>query len=199
MDRKQAILKAASHLFAERGFASTSTSAIAKKAGVAEGLIFHYFKTKQGIIINILKEMLEQYIAEFEQTAQQELIGLQAIKKLISFHFQFGENNHEALLIVIRDFPHDLMAPGSPTRVILEDRSSHIINILKECIERGINDRSIRDLPAAKTAFIIHGLLHGISRLKMLGNMVLPDLSKEVVKFCHRSLDGFLATNNKPE
>ena len=43
INRKQAILEAAVDLFAENGFSATPTSAIAKRANVAEGLIFHYF------------------------------------------------------------------------------------------------------------------------------------------------------------
>ena len=36
-------------MFGEKGYASTSTSEIAKRAGVAEGTIFRYYKTKRFI------------------------------------------------------------------------------------------------------------------------------------------------------
>lgn len=41
------ILEAAIEIFAEKGYASTSTSEIAKRAGVAEGTIFRHYKTKK--------------------------------------------------------------------------------------------------------------------------------------------------------
>lgn len=45
---KQAkILQAAVEIFAEKGYAATSTSEIAKRAGVAEGTIFRHYKTKK--------------------------------------------------------------------------------------------------------------------------------------------------------
>jgi AcrR family transcriptional regulator len=47
------ILKAATNLFAERGFDATSTMAIAEEAGVPSGLIFYYFGTKEALLDEI--------------------------------------------------------------------------------------------------------------------------------------------------
>lgn len=51
MDKKQLILNAALKLFVEQGFHGTPTSKIAKEAGVANGTLFHHFKTKDDLII----------------------------------------------------------------------------------------------------------------------------------------------------
>lgn len=52
--REQKIVSAAIELFAEFGFHSTSTRKIAKVAGVSESTIFHYFKSKDGLLVAIL-------------------------------------------------------------------------------------------------------------------------------------------------
>ena len=52
---RQAILDAALLLFAEHGFAATSTRRIARDAGVSEGLIFHHFPTKQQLLLGIVQ------------------------------------------------------------------------------------------------------------------------------------------------
>lgn len=57
MTKKQEdIINAALKLFAEEGFKATSTSKIAKRAGVSEGLIFRHFKNKDGLLDAIIKE-----------------------------------------------------------------------------------------------------------------------------------------------
>ena len=48
--RREQILEVALKLFAERGFAATTTKAVAKEAGIAEGLIYHYFLTKADLL-----------------------------------------------------------------------------------------------------------------------------------------------------
>jgi len=57
--RREQILETALSLFAERGFDATSTRQIAKEAGIAEGLIFHYFPTKASLLTAILEDRLE--------------------------------------------------------------------------------------------------------------------------------------------
>jgi AcrR family transcriptional regulator len=57
--RREQILKTALGLFAAQGFDATSTRQIAKEAGIAEGLIFHYFPTKASLLTAILEDRLE--------------------------------------------------------------------------------------------------------------------------------------------
>ncbi len=65
MDKKEEILKAALKLFVEFGFHATPTSKIAKEAGVANGTLFHYYKTKDDLILALFtqsKTQLNAYI-----------------------------------------------------------------------------------------------------------------------------------------
>lgn len=51
--KEREILSAALRLFAENGFHGTPTSRIAKEAGVANGTLFHYYPTKEDLIISL--------------------------------------------------------------------------------------------------------------------------------------------------
>jgi AcrR family transcriptional regulator len=56
-DKRNAILDAATRLFAERGLTATPTSEISKLAGVAEGTLFTYFQTKDDLINALYREI----------------------------------------------------------------------------------------------------------------------------------------------
>src|SRR6202021_1674476 len=56
-DKRNAILDAATRLFAERGLADAPTSEISKRAGVAEGTLFTYFGTKDELINSLYREI----------------------------------------------------------------------------------------------------------------------------------------------
>ena len=55
-EKQEKILASALELFAKEGFHATSTSRVARHAGVSEGLIFRHFGNKEGLLEAILKE-----------------------------------------------------------------------------------------------------------------------------------------------
>jgi AcrR family transcriptional regulator len=55
--KRNAILDAATHHFAERGLAAAPTSEISRRAGVAEGTLFTYFRTKDDLINSLYREI----------------------------------------------------------------------------------------------------------------------------------------------
>lgn len=59
-EKQEQILDAALELFSNHGFHATSTSKVAKHAGVSEGLIFRHFKNKHGLLEAISKQAEER-------------------------------------------------------------------------------------------------------------------------------------------
>lgn len=63
-DKQLRIISAAIEIFADKGYSATTTSEIAKKAKVAEGTIFHYFKTKKDLLLAIPDYLRESLISQ---------------------------------------------------------------------------------------------------------------------------------------
>ncbi|WP_111707119.1 TetR/AcrR family transcriptional regulator [Lutibacter citreus] len=61
MDKRELLLQAATKLFVERGFHATPTSAISKEAGVSAGILFHYFKTKDDLIVQLYVDLKMEF------------------------------------------------------------------------------------------------------------------------------------------
>src|SRR5690606_18989192 len=61
-EKQKKILEAAIELFSEKGYASTSTSEIAKKAGVAEGTIFRHYNTKKELLMSIVMPLIAKFV-----------------------------------------------------------------------------------------------------------------------------------------
>jgi AcrR family transcriptional regulator len=54
--RREQLLDAALELFAERGVDGTSVKALAQAAGVTPGLLYHYFESKEALVVALLSE-----------------------------------------------------------------------------------------------------------------------------------------------
>lgn len=62
-------------LFAEQGYAATSTRSVARDSGVSEGLIFHHYGTKDGLLASIVqsrRDLASRLIGVIEQHVLQE-------------------------------------------------------------------------------------------------------------------------------
>jgi AcrR family transcriptional regulator len=57
-ERRRQLLEAASKLFSERHYGAVSLDEIAAEAGVARGLINHYFGTKRDLYVEVIREMV---------------------------------------------------------------------------------------------------------------------------------------------
>jgi len=60
---REKIVKAALSLFQTKGFDATTTKAIARKAGIAEGTVFNYFKSKDDIALHFFEQEVDQAMA----------------------------------------------------------------------------------------------------------------------------------------
>lgn len=63
-ERREQIKQTALKIFARRGYAGTKTSLIASEAGISEGLIFRYFKSKDELFTTLVEELMEEAMKE---------------------------------------------------------------------------------------------------------------------------------------
>src|SRR5690349_8424409 len=60
------LLEGALKVFAKHGYHASSMSEIAKEAGVSKGLAYHYFASKEDLLVSIAEQRLQQYFPLFK-------------------------------------------------------------------------------------------------------------------------------------
>ncbi len=80
--KKDKILEAAFDLFTKKGFNATTTKEIAITSGVAEGLIFYYFKDKEDLLYKLIREF--SFIGSLQKEIM-ELTKMEPYPALIQF------------------------------------------------------------------------------------------------------------------
>ncbi len=188
MTRKDAIIEAATRLFAVKGFNETSTAEVAKEAGVAQGTLFYHFKTKEGIMLEAFHGIMKTYQAGLEKAVKEAATGLDALEAILRFHFSFTETNSERFLVVLRDFPFYFAQSDPANRAQVGERILRTVGLLREALERGRGDGSIREVPVEETAHVLRGLMHGLVRQKLLGPLNIPVGAADVIAFCRQAL-----------
>ena len=187
MTKKEAILIAATELFARKGYKGTAASEIAERADVAQGTIFHHFKSKENLLISICDELVNTYIQGITGAAEGLGTGWDALERILKFNRDFKVERYDAIAVVFRE-TRDLPRAGSSVHEHFCGLLNQIIEVKSKCIERGVADGSISSVPPHITALLVHFLLVGMFHIETEGILDLPELDEELLEFCRRSL-----------
>jgi TetR/AcrR family transcriptional regulator len=99
------ILAAAEKVFAERGFAAATTSAIAKLAGMPKANLHYYFRTKQALYTRVLDEILALWI-ETAEAIRPEADPKKALSDYIAAKIDFSRSRPQASKVFANEILH---------------------------------------------------------------------------------------------
>lgn len=100
--KRERILDAAVKIFAQEGFYNAKVSQIAQEAGVADGTIYLYFKSKDDLLISLFEDRMERINANVREALASTPNALERLKRLIRLQIELVESNrHMAEVISI--------------------------------------------------------------------------------------------------
>jgi AcrR family transcriptional regulator len=157
-DSRDEILKAAMHLFANRGFHETSMSEVAREAHVSKALIFWHFKTKEELFVAVLNRLLEPYFIDFAEEAG-VLEERAQIRKLVEFYLDFVRDNANSVRFFLAQMLHDQRFSEGLNEQVLKIYSGYR-GMLVELIARAQQKRlcALRFTPQAAAGFLLSAL-----------------------------------------
>ena len=169
--KQRQVLLSSLKLFSEIGFENTTASLIAKEAGVSEGTVFSYFKTKEGILEAILSTFLEQVIpdviADFSKkkfTENQEIFSV-FLRSIVRDRLVFiRENQMQVKILLSRSFIDNTIS-NQLGNVIVDSIIKPISPILNQFKEMGIirnwsNERIVRYILALSLSYVLPMMLN---------------------------------------
>jgi AcrR family transcriptional regulator len=121
-DTREKILEAALELFRERGFAESTMREIASRAGVATGLAYYYFASKDAIVLAFYQRAKDNLAPQFEVAHRAKRLAPR-LKSLIETKFAYFRPNRAflgALMAHAADPKSPLSPFGEPSREIRE-------------------------------------------------------------------------------
>jgi AcrR family transcriptional regulator len=190
MSKKPEILKAATHLFATKGFRETSTAEMAAMIGAAESTIFYHYKTKEEVLLAVLKKLREELLLEFEahSRGRQFATGLAQLEDTIAFYFHLSSSKPETFLLLHHRFPYELAAVNPVCREHLEAIYNCFIDLFETAIRVGQADGSIAPNSTRKSAMIVFAMIDGLVRFNTYQLYDAGTLYGELLASCRRML-----------
>lgn len=148
-EKQLKIMNAAIDIFSEKGYAASSTSEIAQKAGVAEGTIFRHYKTKKDLLISIIAPVMTKLIAPFILKDFYKIIDApytryeDFLRAILMNRIEFLQKNLPVLKILLQEIPFHPELKEIYTAYVAE----HVLVRFKKAMERFQKEGQIIDIP----------------------------------------------------
>ena len=167
-DKRELILQAAVRVFAAQGYEATRVGDVAKEAGVAYGLVYHYFGSKDAVLEAVFREAWGRPLAAValaEETAKDAAEQLGLVVKIVLRAWRDDPNLVRLLVREITRSPH------------IQDELDEIgqaFASLQRIVARGQSAGTFRsDLDPQLSAWMLYGALEEVLTGWVLGQ--LPD------------------------
>src|SRR2546423_6389294 len=162
-DTRAKILQAAFTVLSRQGYENSSIKEIAEQAGVAQGLVHYYFKSKQQLVLAVLAEVCR----EMEYGTEQGAAGAQAAYEKFKNMLNGSSGTHALYIQLIAVGLHDKELGRGVLDFVRQDRA-HIEGIAREVLA----EREADPTPARGIAAVVEAAGLGV----MVQNLLDPGI-----------------------
>ena len=141
---KESIRKAAAELFAEKGYAATSTREICERAEITKPVLYYHFGSKEELYESLVQDCFNEYQRELRRASHRGRTTRERLLEVLLAMFSFSRRNHNEYRIAVRM----VIAPerGTPPIDFIEmSRADECL--LADILREGVRNREIRGNP----------------------------------------------------
>jgi TetR/AcrR family fatty acid metabolism transcriptional regulator len=184
-ERRRQILDAAVRAFAKKGYHASRVSDIAEEAGVAYGLVYHYFESKDAVLESIFRDMWGMMVAAINAVEDVEESPREQLRKSCAIVLRTWRDYPDVVRVLVREVARS----GEQLQREVEE-IAHAFEALQRIVERGQAQKVFRDDVSPRLAsWVIYGALEEILTGWVLGR--LPG-DEDDIKEAERAVVGIL-------
>jgi AcrR family transcriptional regulator len=174
-DKRRVILDAAVRVFARDGYHTSRVGDIAEEAGIAHGLLYHYFASKDEVLATIFRENWRDLIAAFHRVEASGEPADEQLRGIAKILLRSWRNDADLVRVMVREVAR------SPHLQAQVDEVGEVFLTIQRVIERGQADGVFReDVDPRLASWIVYGGLEEVLTGWVLGQ--LPDGDEEVAR-----------------
>ena len=185
-ERRRQILDAAVRAFAKKGYHASRVSDIAEEAGVAYGLVYHYFESKDAVLEAVFREMWGLMVAAINAVEDAEADPREQLRKACAIVLRTWRDYPDVVRVLVREVARS----GEQLQREVEE-IAHAFEALERIVTRGQEQGVFRDdLSPRLASWIIYGALEEILTGWVLGRLPGDDAE---IKEAERSVVAILS------
>jgi TetR/AcrR family fatty acid metabolism transcriptional regulator len=152
-DKHDAILRAAAHVFAERGFFNSQVADVAREAGVAAGTVYLYFRNKDDLLVSIFERTMGEAIAEGRAALAQVDDPVERLRRIARLHLERVSRDRDLAVVFQVELRQSTKFMERFSATQLREYLGIIRDVIADGQTRGLVRQGINPTLAAKVLF----------------------------------------------
>src|SRR5262245_52145460 len=154
--KRDAILRAAIDVFAERGYFNAQVADVARAAGVAAGTVYLYFQSKDDLLVSIFERTMREALARVRTAVADTTDPAERLRRFARLHLSgLGQDRNLAIVFQV-ELRQSTKFMERFSSTLLRD----YLGMIREAIENGQRTRMFRaDVKATVAAKMFFGVL----------------------------------------
>ena len=190
-DKRRLLLDAAVRVFARKGYHAARVGDIAEEAGVAYGLLYHYFSSKEEVLRDVFRETWRALIATIENVERAGDSPREQLRKVAEILLRSWRREPDLVRVLVLEVTRSQLLAGELDEIVAS------FSAIQSIVERGQADGSIRsDLDARLASYVFYGAIDELLTGWVLGR--LPDSEEDVAR-AERTVVEIVAGGLAPE
>lgn len=196
-DRRKQILKAAVKVFAEKGYHGCRISDVAEEAGVAYGLVYHYYGNKDGLLASVFDTNWAFFAKAVDDIADSHSSMRDQLTQIVELAFQAFEMAPLVVKVLVLEFGRNARLGEALDNPQVARVFKAIARIFDQGKKTGeLYERidpvamSVLFIGALETAFVSFVLTHNGARSKLQSAVSLDSMKKTLIAMLHRGALG---------
>jgi TetR/AcrR family fatty acid metabolism transcriptional regulator len=175
-EKRRQIMEAAVRAFARKGYHACRVGEIAEEAGVAYGLVYHYFGSKEEVLQTIFRDTWTQMLARIAEVEQGGEPAHEQVRKVTALLLRTWKRDPDLVRVLVREVTR------SPEQLQQQiEEIGHANEALERIIRRGQETGEFRaDIDAQLAATVFYGALEEVLTGWVMGQ--LPGGDEEIEK-----------------
>jgi TetR/AcrR family transcriptional regulator, fatty acid metabolism regulator protein len=174
-DRRRQILEAAVKVFAEKGFHASRVGDVAEEAGIAYGLVYHYFESKEDLLETIFRTTWTEMLARVHEVEEAKIPAAEAVRQVTALILRTWRRDPDLVRVLVRE-----VTRNQHVQQEVEEITS-AMEALERIVRKGQESGEFRsDLDARLAAAIFYGALEEVLSGWVLGQ--LPDRDEDITR-----------------
>jgi TetR/AcrR family fatty acid metabolism transcriptional regulator len=173
--KRRLLLDAAVRVFARKGYHAARIGDIAEEAGVAYGLLYHYFSSKEEVLRSVFRDTWRALIQTIKNVEEGGDPPQEQLRKVAEILLRSWRRDPDLVRVLVLEVTRSSLLAGEMDEVAASFAA------IQKIIERGQADGSIRaDLDARLASYVFYGAIDELLTGWVLGR--LPDSDDDVAR-----------------